>query len=150
MEWILSLFPIWPSVFQKGTGKWTAISALEYGIPLTLIGINDLYYYSNGPMVQHYWHDLTISNTSCLFITMDCKLGDSELCHMSCPGSGSCQSISWCVCESYVALNTHFDVACCTCDVTPCGITLWRPKAFTSHLPILYDEWSTCHLYNDL
>ncbi len=24
--------------FQKGTGKWTAISALEYGIPLTLIG----------------------------------------------------------------------------------------------------------------
>jgi 6-phosphogluconate dehydrogenase len=23
---------------QKGTGKWTAISALEYGIPLTLIG----------------------------------------------------------------------------------------------------------------
>ena len=24
---------------QKGTGKWTAISALDYGIPLTLIGI---------------------------------------------------------------------------------------------------------------
>ena len=23
---------------QKGTGKWTAISSLEYGIPLTLIG----------------------------------------------------------------------------------------------------------------
>ena len=23
---------------QKGTGKWTAISALDYGIPLTLIG----------------------------------------------------------------------------------------------------------------
>ena len=23
---------------QKGTGKWTAISALEYGMPLTLIG----------------------------------------------------------------------------------------------------------------
>jgi len=26
------------SAGQKGTGKWTAISALEYGIPLTLIG----------------------------------------------------------------------------------------------------------------
>uniref|UniRef100_A0A2K5EY55 phosphogluconate dehydrogenase (NADP(+)-dependent, decarboxylating) n=1 Tax=Aotus nancymaae TaxID=37293 RepID=A0A2K5EY55_AOTNA len=26
------------SVGQKGTGKWTAISALEYGIPVTLIG----------------------------------------------------------------------------------------------------------------
>ena len=23
---------------QKGTGKWTAISALDYGVPLTLIG----------------------------------------------------------------------------------------------------------------
>ena len=23
---------------QKGTGKWTAISALDYGIPVTLIG----------------------------------------------------------------------------------------------------------------
>ena len=23
---------------QKGTGKWTAISALEYGMPVTLIG----------------------------------------------------------------------------------------------------------------
>lgn len=23
---------------QKGTGKWTAIAALEYGIPVTLIG----------------------------------------------------------------------------------------------------------------
>lgn len=23
---------------QKGTGKWTGISALEYGVPLTLIG----------------------------------------------------------------------------------------------------------------
>lgn len=23
---------------QKGTGKWTAISSLDYGIPLTLIG----------------------------------------------------------------------------------------------------------------
>ena len=26
---------------QKGTGKWTAISALDYGIPLTLIGKYD-------------------------------------------------------------------------------------------------------------
>ena len=26
------------SAGQKGTGKWTAISALEYGTPLTLIG----------------------------------------------------------------------------------------------------------------
>lgn len=26
------------SAGQKGTGKWTAISALEYGIPVTLIG----------------------------------------------------------------------------------------------------------------
>jgi len=25
-------------VYQKGTGKWTAISALEYGMPVTLIG----------------------------------------------------------------------------------------------------------------
>ena len=25
---------------QKGTGKWTAISSLEYGIPVTLIGEN--------------------------------------------------------------------------------------------------------------
>lgn len=24
---------------QKGTGKWTGISALDYGIPLTLIGL---------------------------------------------------------------------------------------------------------------
>lgn len=23
---------------QKGTGKWTAISALDYGVPVTLIG----------------------------------------------------------------------------------------------------------------
>ena len=23
---------------QKGTGKWTAIASLEYGVPLTLIG----------------------------------------------------------------------------------------------------------------
>ena len=23
---------------QKGTGKWTAISSLEYGVPVTLIG----------------------------------------------------------------------------------------------------------------
>ena len=23
---------------QKGTGKWTAISALDYGMPVTLIG----------------------------------------------------------------------------------------------------------------
>lgn len=23
---------------QKGTGKWTGISALEYGVPVTLIG----------------------------------------------------------------------------------------------------------------
>lgn len=23
---------------QKGTGKWTAIAALEYGVPVTLIG----------------------------------------------------------------------------------------------------------------
>lgn len=26
------------SAGQKGTGKWTAISALEYGTPVTLIG----------------------------------------------------------------------------------------------------------------
>merc|ERR1711988_829936 len=26
------------SAGQKGTGKWTAISALEYGMPVTLIG----------------------------------------------------------------------------------------------------------------
>lgn len=26
------------SAGQKGTGKWTAISALEYGVPVTLIG----------------------------------------------------------------------------------------------------------------
>lgn len=26
------------SAGQKGTGKWTAISALDYGIPVTLIG----------------------------------------------------------------------------------------------------------------
>lgn len=26
------------SAGQKGTGKWTAIAALEYGIPVTLIG----------------------------------------------------------------------------------------------------------------
>lgn len=26
------------SVGQKGTGKWTAISALEYGIPVILMG----------------------------------------------------------------------------------------------------------------
>ena len=25
---------------QKGTGKWTAISALEFGIPVTLIGMH--------------------------------------------------------------------------------------------------------------
>lgn len=30
---IITLF-----VYQKGTGKWTAISALEYGMPVTLIG----------------------------------------------------------------------------------------------------------------
>lgn len=24
--------------FQKGTGKWTGIVALNYGVPLTLIG----------------------------------------------------------------------------------------------------------------
>ena len=28
---------------QKGTGKWTAISALEYGMPVTLIGNNKLF-----------------------------------------------------------------------------------------------------------
>ena len=27
---------------QKGTGKWTAISALEYGMPVTLIGKNKI------------------------------------------------------------------------------------------------------------
>ena len=27
---------------QKGTGKWTAISSLEYGIPLTMIGVHKL------------------------------------------------------------------------------------------------------------
>jgi 6-phosphogluconate dehydrogenase len=26
------------SAGQKGTGKWTAISALDYGMPVTLIG----------------------------------------------------------------------------------------------------------------
>ena len=26
------------SAGQKGTGKWTAISALDYGVPVTLIG----------------------------------------------------------------------------------------------------------------
>ena len=26
------------SAGQKGTGKWTAISSLEYGVPVTLIG----------------------------------------------------------------------------------------------------------------
>jgi 6-phosphogluconate dehydrogenase len=26
------------SAGQKGTGKWTAVAALEYGIPVTLIG----------------------------------------------------------------------------------------------------------------
>lgn len=26
------------SAGQKGTGKWTAIAALEYGVPVTLIG----------------------------------------------------------------------------------------------------------------
>ena len=26
-------------LFQKGTGKWTAISALEYGVPVSLIGL---------------------------------------------------------------------------------------------------------------
>merc|ERR1712128_57224 len=29
---------IMDSAGQKGTGKWTAISALEYGMPVTLIG----------------------------------------------------------------------------------------------------------------
>jgi 6-phosphogluconate dehydrogenase len=24
--------------FKKGTGKWTGIAALEYGVPVTLIG----------------------------------------------------------------------------------------------------------------
>lgn len=30
------------SAGQKGTGKWTAISALEYGTPVTLIGMTPL------------------------------------------------------------------------------------------------------------
>lgn len=34
---------------QKGTGKWTAIASLEYGVPVTLIGeyrqdIDSFYY----------------------------------------------------------------------------------------------------------
>ena len=31
---------------QKGTGKWTAISALEYGMPVTLIGRLSQFYIS--------------------------------------------------------------------------------------------------------
>lgn len=31
------------SAGQKGTGKWTAISALEYGVPVTLIGNTQLW-----------------------------------------------------------------------------------------------------------
>lgn len=27
------------SAGQKGTGKWTAIASLEYGVPVTLIGM---------------------------------------------------------------------------------------------------------------
>jgi 6-phosphogluconate dehydrogenase len=27
--------------FQKGTGKWTGIAALDYGVPVTLIGLHN-------------------------------------------------------------------------------------------------------------
>ena len=34
----MSYYNILYVLFQKGTGKWTAISSLEYGVPVTLIG----------------------------------------------------------------------------------------------------------------
>lgn len=32
------------SAGQKGTGKWTAIASLEYGVPVTLIGMVCLFF----------------------------------------------------------------------------------------------------------
>lgn len=40
------------SAGQKGTGKWTAISALEYGVPVTLIG-NCCFHLSHLPVPHH-------------------------------------------------------------------------------------------------
>jgi 6-phosphogluconate dehydrogenase len=37
-KWYLQVEKIRDSAGQKGTGKWTAISALDYGMPVTLIG----------------------------------------------------------------------------------------------------------------
>lgn len=58
------------SAGQKGTGKWTAISALEYGTPVTLIGktrkcrVSSFVTMTLQKSLRHTWEDFHMLSTN--------------------------------------------------------------------------------------
>jgi hypothetical protein len=51
---------------QKGTGKWTAIASLEYGVPVTLIGKFCVYV----TLIGKFCVPVTLIDKFCVYVTL--------------------------------------------------------------------------------